>query len=73
MDRGELDGHPGAPWIVECVRQLFVSALQQPENIQVALMMASRGIQAKLFEFFKNALAEPLESNLPQFTEDLPV
>ena len=33
MDRGELDDHPRAAWIVECVRQLFVSVLQQLEDI----------------------------------------
>jgi hypothetical protein len=73
MDRGELDDHPRAPWVVECVSEFLVSVTQQPEEIQVALMMALRGVQAKGFEFFKNALAEPLESDLPEFAEGLPV
>jgi hypothetical protein len=33
MDRGELNDHPGAAWIVECVREFFVSVLQQLEDI----------------------------------------
>ena len=73
MDRGELDDHRRAPRIVECTRQLLISLLQQPEDIQVALMMASRVIQADGLKFFKNAPAKPLKSDLPELTEDLPV
>ena len=73
MDRGKLLDHPGPPWFVECVRQLFFSILQRLEDIQVTLVITSRGFPAKRFEFFKNALAEPLESYLPKFAEKLPV
>ena len=73
MDRGELDDHPGAAWIVERVRKLLVSVLQKLEDIQVALMMASRNIQAKGLEFFKNALTESLERQFSELAKDLPV
>jgi hypothetical protein len=55
------------------VSKFLVSVPQQPEEIQVALMVALRGVQAKGLEFFKNALAESLESDLTEFAEGLPV
>ena len=73
MDRGELDDHTGAPWIVECVCQLVVSVAQEAKDIQVAVMMAPRLTPDKSIEFCKNALAESFESKPPYFTEDLPV
>jgi len=73
LDRGELPDHPGAPGVVECVRQLFVPVAQQTENIEVALMVTTRSILAKAPHFIENAFAEPIESYLPEFAEDSPV
>lgn len=73
MDRGKLHDHPGAAWIIECARELFVSLLQQPEHIKIALMMTARGIHPNKLKFLKSALAEPLESQLSEFSKHPPV
>jgi hypothetical protein len=73
MDRGQLENHPAASWIVECVRELFVSLVKKPVHIQIALMVTLRRIAAKWFDLLEDALAEPLESHLSELAKDLPV
>ena len=73
VDRCELDDHLGSAQIVECARKLFISLLQESEDVEVALMMASRGIQAKALELLESSLAEPLESDFSELAEQLPI
>ena len=73
MHCGELEDHLGAPWIVECTPEPFVSLLQEPRDIEVAFMIGPGSIQAKGFDLVKNALAESLQSKLPKFAKYLPV
>jgi hypothetical protein len=63
----------GTPWIVECVSELFISIPQESNDVEVALMMAPRGIEAKGLEVFNDALAESLKGDLPELAEGLPV
>ena len=73
VDGGKFPEHSGSPRIVESVGQLFVSVLEPTVEIEIALMMTTGGIQAKALHFIENALAEPLECDLPEFAKDLPV
>ena len=73
MDRGELDDHLRTTRIVECVSELFISVSQEPEDLEVALMMAPRGIEAAGLKVFKDALAESLKGELSELAEGLPV
>jgi hypothetical protein len=55
------------------VSELFISVSQEPEDLEVALMMAPRGIEAAELKVFKDALAESLKGELSELAEGLPV
>jgi len=73
VDRSELDDHAAAPRIVERVRELFVSGLQKPIHLQVALMVTPRGVLEQWLEVVKDVFAETLERQLAELAKDPPV
>jgi len=73
MDHVELHHRPPPPGIVEGLGKLIISFLDESVQGEVSLVRGIRGPGCDLLDVRQHTLAKPLQRDLPQLPEDLPI
>jgi hypothetical protein len=69
----KLGQRSGAAKIIKCTPYLFVTTLEDSEDVQIALMMTLGGVSSGAVDFSKNALAKPLQYHWSHLSQQLPI